>query len=124
MAVRKGCRLAAEDPTTPMVLETDNTVVSALMKSQIYRGPLHYIVVEAKQAGGLISEWKIVHTRKRGNCATQELTQLSLWSNSASVWRNEVPVCVEQIIAQDCNSTPKQRKSLSFSHKKILMSST
>jgi len=31
-----------------------------------------------------------------------ELAQLALRSNRVAVWRHEVPVCIEQIIAQDC----------------------
>jgi hypothetical protein len=49
-----------------------------------------------------ISKWKIVHTKRKGNCAAHELAQLALRSNRVAVWRHEVPVCIEQIIAQDC----------------------
>ena len=82
--------------------------VCALLKSQTYRGPLHFIAEEAKQAGGLISEWKIIHTRRERNNAAHKLAQLAMRSNSASVWRNEAPVCIQQIIAQHCNPMPAQ----------------
>jgi hypothetical protein len=66
------------------------------------RGLLRFIIEEAKQVLSHISKWKIVHTRRKGNCAAHELAQLALRSNRVAVWRHEVPVCIEQIIAQDC----------------------
>lgn len=80
--MREGLRLAAEDPGTPVILETDNSSVCASLKNQKDRGPLHFIFEEARQAGGLISEWKTVHTRREGNCVAYELAQLALRSDS------------------------------------------
>lgn len=80
--MREGLRLAAEDPGTPVILETDNSSVCASLKNQKDRGPLHFIFEEARQAGGLVSEWKTVHTRREGNCVAYELAQLALRSDS------------------------------------------
>jgi len=64
-------------------------MVCAMIKSRERdRGPLRFIIEEAKQVSSQISEWKIVHTRREGNCAAHELAQLALRSNSVAVWRH------------------------------------
>lgn len=66
LATREGLHYAAEESETPAVLETDCSSVQALLKNSTRdRGQLCLIAEEARQAGSLMSEWKVVHTRKR-----------------------------------------------------------
>lgn len=56
-------------------------------------------------AGSRLPEWKAIHMKKRErNRAAHELAQLAKRSKHTAVWRFLVPTCVEQVIAQDCNT--------------------
>ena len=44
-----------------------------------------------------------VHVRRERNRAAHELAQLAKRTTHFAVWRFTAPICVEQIIAQECN---------------------
>ena len=64
---------------------------------------LKFIVDETVQEGRRLPEWKVIHKKGVCNRAAHELTQLAKRTKHSAVWCFSSPVCVEHIIAQDCN---------------------
>ena len=49
-------------------------------------------------------EWTVVHTRRESNGVAHELAQLAKRNRHSAVWRFVAPVCVEHLVAHECNS--------------------
>ncbi|CAL5077271.1 unnamed protein product [Urochloa decumbens] len=108
MAAREGLILAAERFHHRAMLETDcSTVAIALRHRDDRRSNLKFILEEAIEAGARLPEWTAVHTRRECNSAAHELAQLARRTKHSSVWQSAMPVCIEQIIARDCNQLPE-----------------
>ncbi|KAF8776631.1 hypothetical protein HU200_003355 [Digitaria exilis] len=56
-----------------------------------------------QQSTILETDWKVVHKRRESNRVAHELAQLAKRTKHSAVWRFAIPVCVEHLIAQDCN---------------------
>lgn len=64
-----------------------------------------FTITEAnnKEAGDGLQGWNIVHTKRECNSAAREPAQLAIRTKHSIVWRFNWPVCIEQIIAHECN---------------------
>jgi hypothetical protein len=93
--------LAAEWCRQNIILETDcSTFVSMLSAGSGMRSFLKFIIDEAIEAGNKLPQWKIIHKRRESNSVAHELAKRT---KDSAVWRFAAPVCVEQIIARECN---------------------
>uniref|UniRef100_K3ZD33 RNase H type-1 domain-containing protein n=1 Tax=Setaria italica TaxID=4555 RepID=K3ZD33_SETIT len=92
MADKEGLMLAAEWCDQKAILESDCSIVAGMLaKRDGGRSNLKFILEEAMAAGGRLPAWKILAERTK----------------HSAVWRFMTPMCVEQIIARDCNLTPE-----------------
>jgi hypothetical protein len=78
-------------------------MVKILQEPLNKRSCLPPIIREAKEAGDELPGLVVKHLRREHNCVTHELAQLAKRTAHAVVWRGRSPVCVEQLVAQDCN---------------------
>jgi hypothetical protein len=103
MACREGITLAAE-LLKPTVLESDClAAINQLSNTQGQRSSLAFLLREAILTAHCLPEVVFKHVRREQNCVAHELAQLARKLNHSSVWRNRVPVCVEHLVARDCN---------------------
>ncbi|CAO2045543.1 unnamed protein product [Urochloa humidicola] len=103
LACKEGMQCAKEWGART-ILETDCASIARLLqKGEGCKSYLKFILEETREAGRSLPEWKVVHTRRERNGAAHELAQLARRTKHAAVWRDSVPVCVEHIIALDCN---------------------
>lgn len=104
LACREGMQLAAEWCPSKVILESDcNYVVGLLRHGNFQRSRLKFLLEETREAGNMLPEWTTVHVRRERNRAAHELAQLAKRTTHSAVWRFTAPICVEQIIAQECN---------------------
>jgi len=57
---------------------------------------------QARRAGEGLPEWTVAHTRRESNRVAHVLAQLAKCNRHSAVWRLVAPVCVEQLVAQEC----------------------
>ncbi|KAF8668901.1 hypothetical protein HU200_052106 [Digitaria exilis] len=50
-----------------------------------------------------ILEFVFSHVKREQNRVAHELAQIARRLSHCAVWRNRAPVCVEQLVAHDCN---------------------
>jgi ribonuclease HI len=104
LACKEGMDLAAKWCRQNIILETDcSTVASMLSVGSGMRSCLKFTIDEAIEAGSKLPQWKIIHMRRESNSVSHELAQLAKRTKDSAVWRFAAPVCVEQIIARECN---------------------
>ena len=78
-------------------------MVTALSRHDSQRSRLHFIIDEARKTGEELTEWTVVHTRRESNGVAHELAQLAKRNRHSVVWRFIAPVCVEHLVARECN---------------------
>ena len=77
-------------------------MVRALLVQEEQRSRLKLIINEAKGAGEGPTDWTVAHTRRESNRVAHVLAQLAKCNRHSAVWRLVAPVCVEQLVAQEC----------------------
>jgi hypothetical protein len=103
LACREGLLLATKF-SQGVILETDCGPIAAMLEAKsAQRSYLKFIVDEAIEAGSNLTQWQIVHKRRESNVAAHELAQLAKRTKHSAVWRFAAPVCVEPIVARECN---------------------
>jgi ribonuclease HI len=103
LACREGLLLATKF-NQGVILETDCGPIAAMLEAKsAQRSYLKFIVDEAIEAGSNLTQWQIVHKRRESNVAAHELAQLAKRTKHSAVWRFAAPVCVEPIVARECN---------------------
>ena len=109
LACKEGLCLAAEWCNQPAMLSTDSSSVAGVLKARnVEHSHLKFILEEAVEAGDKLPSWDVSHSRRESNGAAHELAQLAKRTKHSAVWRFASPVCVEQIIARDCNHLSEQ----------------
>ncbi|OEL23865.1 hypothetical protein BAE44_0015116, partial [Dichanthelium oligosanthes] len=58
-----------------------------------------------RSRGNRLPAWKVEHSKKEQNSAAHELAQLAKRTKHSAVWRLRCPMCIEQIVAQECNNS-------------------
>ncbi|CAO2192714.1 unnamed protein product [Urochloa humidicola] len=108
LAAKEGLMLAAEWHACNTILETDCiTVARALRERNAGRSNTSFILEEAMEAAGGLPEWTVVHARRECNEAAHELAQLAKRTKHSATWHSAQPVCIEHIIARECNRPPE-----------------
>jgi ribonuclease HI len=103
-ACKYGLLLAAEWCPQKAVLVTDCSSVATMLASKNGgRSPLKFIIDETIETGHRLSAWTVIHKRRESNRVAHELAQLAKRTRHSAVWQFAAPLCVEQIIARECN---------------------
>lgn len=109
LACKEGLCLAAEWCNQRAILSTDCSTIAEILNSRdLRRSQLKFILEEALDAGDRLPLWVVTHSKRESNGAAHELAQLAKRMKHSAVWRFASPVCVEQIIARDCNHFSEQ----------------
>lgn len=103
LACRAGVNLAAEWSQQSVILETDSSSIAKMLAMRGgSRSRLKFIIEDVLEAGGRLPQWKVIHKGRESNGVAHELAQLAKRTKHSAVWKFVAPVCVEQLIAQDC----------------------
>jgi hypothetical protein len=103
-ACREGVKLAARWSPQPAIVESDClTTVKYLQSPSTQRSLSAFILAETLQAAEGLPSIRFQHVGRDKNRVAHELAQLARMLSHSAVWNIRVPVCVEQIVAQDCN---------------------
>ena len=106
LACREGISLAVEWTPRPAILETDCIAAANLLHRPSHqRSPSTFIVQEIAEAARSLPSFQVKHIKRKQNSVAHELAQLANRLYHSAVWRNRCPVCVEHLVAQDCNPT-------------------
>jgi ribonuclease HI len=104
MACKEGLVLAAKWCRQCAILETDCASVAAMLAAESgLRSGLKFVIDEALEAGRSLPRWRVVHRKRESNGVAHELAQLAKRTKLDAVWHFAAPVCVEQLIARECN---------------------
>ena len=106
LACREGLALAAEWVPSFSVLESDcAAVVKYLSSPSLQRSTSHFVIQEALEEASKLPSVVFRQVNRGQNGVAHELAQMAKRLRHSAVWRERVPVCIEQIVAQDVNSS-------------------
>ncbi|GJN30680.1 hypothetical protein PR202_gb19007 [Eleusine coracana subsp. coracana] len=106
MAAREGLLLAAEWVHEKAILETDcASVIQAFKQVNNLRSSLTFVSREGVEASRRLPHFSLSLAKREQNKAAHELAQLAKRTKHTIVWHLHVPECVEQLIAEDCNTS-------------------
>lgn len=74
-------------------------------KDKKQRPPCVFIIEAARNSGGRLPSLVFDRVKREQNCVENELAQIARRLCFSAVWRNQSPVCVEQLIAQEYHVT-------------------
>jgi ribonuclease HI len=104
VACREGVKLAAQWSLLLTILESDcSTVINFLMSPDVQRSQSAFTISETRQAAEGLPSIKFKHVGREQNRVAHELAQLGRRLSHNAVWNDRGPVCVEQLVAQECN---------------------
>lgn len=63
----------------------------------------HFMTQEARSVASHAPKLVLSHVKRDLNAVANELAQMAKRLNHSAVWRHRFPVCIEHLIAQDCN---------------------
>jgi len=103
---REGLTLAADWSPSPAIVESDcATVIKYLTSPESQRSPSTFFIQEALEEAGKLPAVKFRHESRVQNGVAHELAHMAKRLRHSAVWRERVPDCVEQLYAQDVNSS-------------------
>jgi len=98
--------LAAEWVPLPAIVESDCAIViKYLACPDTQRSPSTFIIFAALEEAGKMQKLTFCHICREQNRVAYELSQMAKRLCHNFVWRERAPVCVEQTVAQDVNSS-------------------
>lgn len=109
LACREGLALAAEWAPGQVIVESDcSTVIKYLACPDAQRSPSTFIIRAALEEARKLLKVEFRHIGRDQNGVAHELAQMAKHLRHSAVWRERVPVCVEQACAHDVNSSITQ----------------
>ena len=103
-ACREGLALAPEWAPRPAIVESDCAmVIKYLSCPSVQRSPSTFVIRAALEEAEKLPAVKFCHVGREQNGVAHELAQMAKRLRHSAVWRERVPVCVEQVYAQDVN---------------------
>jgi hypothetical protein len=78
-------------------------VIKSLKYPQHQRSPSTFIIQEALEEACKLPSILFLQIGREQNCGAHELAQMAKRIRHSTVWRERVPVCVEQFVAHDVN---------------------
>jgi len=106
MAAREGLALAADWAPYPAIVESDcAAVIKYLIHPSSQRSSSMFIIRDALEEAGKLPGTEFRHVGREQNGVAHELAQMAKRLRHCAVWRERVPACVEQVVAQDVNSS-------------------
>nr|CAB3455114.1 unnamed protein product [Digitaria exilis] len=104
IACREGVKLAAEWVPRLAILESDCLVaINFLRRPSDQRSQSVFTIKETVLASEKLPSVVFSHVKREQNRVAHELAQIARRLSHCAVWRNRAPVCVEQLVAHDCN---------------------
>ncbi|GJN07239.1 hypothetical protein PR202_ga25056 [Eleusine coracana subsp. coracana] len=104
MAATEGLMLAAEWCPEKAILECDcASVIQAFKRVENLKSRLSFLVRDGIEAGAQLPQFRLSLAKREQNKVAHELAQLAKRTRHTAVWRLRAPVCVEHLIAQECN---------------------
>jgi ribonuclease HI len=104
MACKEGLVLAAKWCRQCAILEIDCASVAAMLAAESgLRSGIKFVIDEALEVGRSLPRWKVIHKKRESNGVAHELAHLAKRTKLEVVWHFAAPVCVEQLIAWECN---------------------
>ena len=91
----------------PRLLLSSQTaqVIKYLACPDTQRSPSTFIIFATLEEAGKLPKVTFCHVSREQNHVAHELVQMAKRLRHSSVWRACAPVCVEQTVAQDVNSS-------------------
>lgn len=97
-------RWLAEWYSQKAVLVTNCSFVATIIASKNGgRSSLKLLIDKTIETGHRLSAWTVLHKRGESNSVALELAQLAKPTHHSVVWQIAAPLCVEQIITQECS---------------------
>jgi len=80
-------------------------VIRYLAYPETQRSPSTFIILAALEEAGKLPKVTFRHVSREQNRVAHELAHMAKRLHHSAVWRERAPVCVEQTVAQDVNSS-------------------
>jgi len=104
LACREGLALAADWAPLPAIVESDCSVVIKYLNCPSgQRSSSTFLIEDAMEEAGKLPRVEFRHVSRMQNQVAHELAQMAKRLRHSAVWRERVPVCVEQACASDVN---------------------